>query len=152
MLRSLVGSEMCIRDRCIYIQSFFAYMRTAALHYTSGARICVRNQSESWRLLPVSCQNLGDSCPNLAHKMQSRWPNTMSRNCKKIIQKWLPNHQNSSKLPKMLPDQQSNAPQGIKNHPKSKKRGVENRCFFDPLLEPTLPHFRLPQAPQKQPK
>ena len=24
--------------------------------------------------------------------------------------------------------------------------------FFDPLLEPTLPHFRLPQAPQKQPK
>ena len=41
-------------------------------------------------------------------------------------------------------------------HPKStkieKKGGSKIDDFFDPLLEPTLPDFRLPQALQKQPK
>ena len=90
----------------IYISILlFAYARTAALHYTPGARRCAENCSESWQLLSESCQNLGDFCQNLARKMQSRWPNTMPRNCKKIIQKSVPKHQNPSKLPKMLPDQ-----------------------------------------------
>ena len=36
---------------------------------------------------------------------------------------------------------------------KIEKKGVSNiDDFFDPLLVPTLPHFRLPQAPPKQPK
>ena len=41
-------------------------------------------------------------------------------------------------------------------HPKStkiEKKGISKiDDFFDPLLELTLPHFRLLQAPQKQPK
>ena len=41
-------------------------------------------------------------------------------------------------------------------HPKSakiEKEGISKiNVFFDPLLEPTLPHFRLPQAPQKHSK
>ena len=45
---------------------------------------------------------------------------------------------------------------GPPGHPKStkiEKKGVsEIDDFFGPLLEPTLPDFRLPQAPQKQPK
>ena len=41
-------------------------------------------------------------------------------------------------------------------HPKSakiRKKGASKiDAFFDPLLEPTLPHFRLLQGPPKQPK
>ena len=132
----------------IHKKLLFAYARTAALHYTPGARRCAENCSESWQLLSESCQNLGDFCQNLARKMQSRWPNTMPRNCKKIIQKSVPKHQihqncpknaprskkiapRSRKEAKMVPLSQTfGSPQGIKNQPKSKKGDLGNRCFF----------------------
>ena len=82
-----------------------------------------------------------------------------------------PKTQQSIKIAKNAPRSKKNSPQDRKKakkrpknqklldppeHPKSakiRKKGVSKiDVFFNPLLEPPLPHFRLPQAPQKQPK
>ena len=122
--------------------------------------------------------NLGGSCQNLerilaisAAILAAKWncirsfqrQEILENSCKngpqtiKIhqnCQKWRPTKKNS-------PQDRKRAKKGASvtevgdppGHPKSakiRKKGVSKiDVFFDPLLEPTLPHFRLPQAPQK---
>ena len=96
---------------------------------------------------------------------------SMPRNFAKIIQKCLPKPsksikiaQNGARSKKIAPRIGKEPKKGANvnklfdppGHPKSakiEKKGVSKiDDFFDPLLEPTLPHFRLPQAPPKQSK
>ena len=143
----------------------FAYARTAELHYTPGARGCAELKilAAPARILREPCRFLLQSWPQNATAFASfnakEFPQKTCKNgfkSNKIHEngpKWRPSKKISSKDRKRAKREKLLDPPGHPKSAKIEKKGVSKiDVFFDPLLEPTLSHFRLPQAPQKQPK
>ena len=120
------------------------------------------------------CQNLERTLSIYARILATKCNCVCKFQCQGIQQKTCKNGSKSNKIrqngrkwrpSKKISPQERKGAEKVSNvrsfldppgHPKSakiRKKGVSKiDDFFDPLLEPTLPHFRLPQAPPKQPK
>ena len=122
------------------------------------------------RILAVSGRTLAIHGRFLPQKLQPRLQKRMWRNHKKSSrnksknakihqnrQKWRPSKKSSPQDRKWSgkgarSSELSDPPERLKSAKVGKKRVSKIDVFFDPLLELTFPHFRLPQAPKKQPK
>ena len=121
--------------------------------------IPARILSEPWRFLLQSWLQNATTFANVnAKKFSKNHPKMVPKTPKSI--KIAKNAHRSNKIaPRTEKDAKQSqefiffGPPWAPKISQNRKKGVSKiDDFFDPLLEPTLPHFRLPQAPQKQPK
>ena len=129
---------------------------------------CVwRNWSEFWRFLAEPWRFMGESCIwkcKCVRKKQCHEIMKYHQNICPKTQKSIKMDKNDARATKTSPQDRKKSEKGssvtkvwapsesLKSAKVGKKGVSKIDVFFTPLLEPTFPHFRLPQAPQKQPK